>query len=42
MPVPHTLFEEMAASAPTMDDPVHLLSRCLALSCVICLTSGDL
>jgi hypothetical protein len=41
MPVSHTLFEEMAASASTMEDLVRLLSQCLALPCVIRLTFGD-
>jgi hypothetical protein len=35
MPVPDTLFEEMIPSAPMMDDPIRLLSQCLALPCVI-------
>ena len=40
MPVPRILFDEMAPTAPTMDDPVRELSQCVRLPCIMRLTSG--
>jgi hypothetical protein len=42
MPEARILFDEMAATAPTMDDPVCELSQCVRLPCIMRLTSGHL
>jgi hypothetical protein len=39
MPEPRILFDEMAATAPTMDELVCELSHCVRLPCIMRLTS---